>query len=696
MTPRRAGGLLMLASALVAPAAAGAPPLVIRGARLEIERTPLEAAGLPVLARAGVVIRRGGQLLERSAKMAALRATLQPHIPARDALASARHAITTSGFVFAGAAHPPVLAVLPSPRGLEPVWEIDGLAPWPGADRVPGVLIDARDGSVLAVWNEVEHFDRARVYRENPVTTPALSEVTLHTDPTSTHVASAQFSTLDCVDRHDTLATPLGPLHLCHLLPVARRDANGDFLLMPAADTAPEDPFAEVNAFYAARHAYELFAGYGLPGLSTAPLPLVVNMMLPAGLASGNMAEASDPALPLQPYAGAAYRTSSPVLGVGAGVDGPAIWLGQGPAADMAYDDDVVFHELVHAVVDSTVRLVPWMHADEQGLVESPGALNEGLADYFAGVLGGDPDIGEYAARNFGLPEMRVIAGPARCPDQLMGEPHNDSLILSRALWTVRAALSPDRRPAFDEAVFDALVSLPESDPGFDDFGHQLITVVAASCPGALPALRTELSARGLYPACQRVLPWHGTPLYASAPGGRYIAPGLYDSPWANNGRPAPLGYAPGIVQFSADVPQHSAAVTLRFSAWNAAKAPRVLLSFGGRIRFDWGAPSTSADADATAGSKDGRAFEARFSVPPGTERVSAMIVNPAPLAFSYSAVDFAFTARKAAGTQPGPAPNLVPAGGCSCRTAPGTGYGGTLALLLAALAWAGLQRRRR
>ena len=694
MTPRRAGGLVLLASVFAASAASAGQRLFIHGARLDIERNAVRVAGLPVLARANVVVTRGTELVASSNAALAPAPSLPPRVPAESALDSARRAIQASGIAFQGVARAPELALLPLPNGLEPVWAIDARAPWPGADRVPGVLVDATTGRVLALWNEVEHFDRARVYEHNPVVTPALSSVTLHTDPAAAHVDSAELETLNCVDEHDTRSTPLGTLHLCHLLPVAERDSNGDFLLQPAADTAPEDPFAEVNAFYAARRAYELFAGFGLSGLSSEPLPLVVNLMVPAGLDSGNLAQAGDPDLPLLPYPGAAYRTSSPVLGAHAGVDGPAIWLGQGPAADMAYDGDVVSHELVHAVVDSTVRLVPWMHADDQGLLGSPAALNEGLADYFAGVLGGDPDIGEYGAKNLGLPVMRVIDGPARCPDQLVGEPHADSLIVSRALWAVRSGLVADQRRAFDEAVFDAVVSLPGSDPGFDDFARQLFKIVAASSLAPLPALGKELAARGLYPACRRVLDWHGKPLDAPVVGGRYFAPGLYDSPWANNGRPAPLGYAPGIVQFAADVPPGSTTVTLRLSAWGATEAPRVLLSFGGSIDFDWSASRSTADRDRAALSEDGQHFEARFELPPGTERVGAMIVDPATTGFAYSEVDFAFEARSPAGAQPPTRPELVPAGGCSCRGAPPLEPGGSVLLLIGALGWAARWRR--
>jgi len=696
VTARCAGGLWLLACALCAPAARAGPSRAIHGRHYEIERQPIVVAGLPVLARARVVVSLDGQRFGASAPAATAPAALAPRVSSREALRTFERAVSASGMTFAGARHPPTLALLPSPHGLELVWEIDGRAARPGADRVPGVLLDAQTGRVLVLWNEVEHFDRARVYTENPVVTPTLDDVVLHTDPASTHVASADLETLDCVDQHDTRSTPIGTLHLCHLVPVAQRDQNGDFLLQPAAGSAPEDPFAEVEAFFAARRALEEFRGFGLLDLSAQPLPLVVNMMLPAGIDSGNAAQMADPTLPLEPYPGAAFRTSSPVVGEPVGLDGPAIWLGQGSVADMAYDSDVVSHEMVHAAVDATVRLVPWMHADSQGLSGSPSALNEGLADYFAGALAGDPHIGEYAAKNFGLPEMRSIEGAARCPEALVGEPHADSLIVSRALWTVRRGLLPDQRGAFDEAVFNALVSLHTGEPGFDDFGRQLIAVVQASEPAALPALRTELAARGIYPACRRALEWTGSPLEAPIPGGRYVAPGLYDSPWSNNGWPSPLGYAPGIVQFTAEVPPGSAAVTVRFQAWDADPAPRVVLALDGRIDFDWNAPQARADRDTAATSADGQHFDAHFALPRGTERLAVMIVDSGTLAFTYSTLDFAFERAPPAATQQAAAPALVATGGCACHAVPDPGRHGAALLLLGALGFVSGRRRAR
>ena len=64
---------------------------------------------------------------------------------------------------------------------------------------------------------------------------------------------------------------------------------------------------------------------------------------------------------------------------------------------DYSYDGDVIYHEFTHGVVDDTIKLQSF-HVDRYGVIDAPGAMNEGLADYFSSALAGDPDVGEYAS----------------------------------------------------------------------------------------------------------------------------------------------------------------------------------------------------------------------------------------------------------------------------------------------------------
>jgi hypothetical protein len=86
---------------------------------------------------------------------------------------------------------------------------------------------------------------------------------------------------------------------------------------------------------------------------------------------------------------------------------------------------------------------------DEQGLSTAPGAINEGMADFFAGDFGDDGEIGEYVG-----PRIAPAAGPARnlrnmdnghsCPSAIQGEAHADSTHFSGALWQIRLAFEDE------------------------------------------------------------------------------------------------------------------------------------------------------------------------------------------------------------------------------------------------------------
>src|SRR5690606_21481867 len=161
-----------------------------------------------------------------------------------------------------------------------------------------------------------------------------------------------------------------------------------------------EDEYAEVAAFYHVAKAYAYFDEVGMPELEAKPLDLVVNLRLPVGFASFDWNTMRDPALPLEPYNNAFFVTQNPFFDA-FGPEGPSLWFGQGTVADFAYDGDVVYHEFGHAMIDRTAKLVHYWHLDAQGATVFPGAMNEGLADYFSSAITGDGKVGEYAAANF-------------------------------------------------------------------------------------------------------------------------------------------------------------------------------------------------------------------------------------------------------------------------------------------------------
>jgi hypothetical protein len=149
--------------------------------------------------------------------------------------------------------------------------------------------------------------------------------------------------------------------------------------------------------------------------------------------------------------------------------------FGQGTALDFAYDATVIYHEYTHAVVDALGALSDSYRSDEHGLDAAPGALNEGLADYFSMALtDGDGCVGPIAGALVDAPCLRNLSKKVTCPDGLLGEVHDDSLPMSTALWAARGAYG-SQHETFDRAVFKALASMP-ADPSFAMFSNSVLT----------------------------------------------------------------------------------------------------------------------------------------------------------------------------------------------------------------------------
>jgi uncharacterized protein (TIGR03437 family) len=126
---------------------------------------------------------------------------------------------------------------------------------------------------------------------------------------------------------------------------------------------------------------------------------------------------------------------------------------------DTAVDNDIVFHEYTHSVVNSFVL------SAQQGTRFR--ALNEGFADYFSSTFLDDPNLAEWGALIFSLrtPFLRTVKNTNTYPVDFVGEEHLDGNIWSGTLWDVRTALGPDRS---DRIVFGALARLTGSAEFFD------------------------------------------------------------------------------------------------------------------------------------------------------------------------------------------------------------------------------------
>ena len=213
----------------------------------------------------------------------------------------------------------------------------------------------------------------------------------------ATKLEDTRIRAVTCVDTQKLVGKY--QIHMCELLPKAVADASGDFPYKFTSNTAPEDEFAEVSMYFHTAKAYAFFESLGMPQLDFKPLTAVANLRFPQGWESGDVSAMKNTALPLQSYDNAFFSPKSPYPGLFDNVDG-GLFFGQGKNADFAYDGDVVYHELGHALTDRTIDFAPYWHLDSQGATPAPGAMNEGLADYFSSALTGDGQVGEYAAKN--------------------------------------------------------------------------------------------------------------------------------------------------------------------------------------------------------------------------------------------------------------------------------------------------------
>ena len=352
------------------------------------------------------------------------------------------------------------------------------------------IWLSATTGRLLARRSLV--FDSgALVYPENPASTPVPTQIEFETVDVAMADVPLSSPTIDvrgCLDAaEDPNETPPGwwTEGMCFPHARARSDAQGDYFVplpdvgLIADNEAFDDLYAEVAAYW---YVERFLAGMAERGLTSTRCPhfsLVVNRYslneegerIPAGGAS--FVDECDPE------------------------KSPTLVIGQGRYVDYAYDSDTLFHEMGHSVIQ---HLSPDGLSDRQltptGIISEAGALNEGLADYFAIMLSGDPEVGEYIGRfsvDQTTPYIRSAENDKTCPNDLIGQWHNDGLVVSGALW------SASQRVGFE--IVDALLleTLPrlEPDAGLEDFGRAFLAVAGEfRDAGTLDAVGFELIER--------------------------------------------------------------------------------------------------------------------------------------------------------------------------------------------------------
>ena len=440
-------------------------------------------AGLPVIG-AEIVVR-----LDRAGRVVMLGSNLRddlsvdpvPVLTGLEAENRARATLTTadpSGAIFE-------LAILPAPGGGRLVYRVRVFCERPPALWM--VTLDARDGAVLDV-SDLRRSAEGYVYEHNPANSGVITVdlEDLVGDQSAMIGTYAQVRTT--VFDGETAGSDF----------LAQADGDGNFYYDPV-EPAVDDPFAEVHAYHHVTQLSRVFEdthGHTFDG----PALVTTNYRYTDDGTFNN-----------------AYFTNN--------LTGDTLLVfGQGDI-DFAYDADVVAHEFGHSVIQSVTQMLfdGLMTYDEYGWNIAPGALHEGMADYWSASYHGDPVMGEYMAS---LGATRDLENDHTCPSHVIGEPHEDGKIVGGMAWAVREILGQELA---DAAFYGAMGQLNPT-PSFQDFGEAVAQAVDELVEDGevAPELGDEVDAvleeRGMFLCGRSMALYDEEPQIVMLPGAQLIA----------------------------------------------------------------------------------------------------------------------------------------------------------------------------
>jgi hypothetical protein len=569
------------------------------------------------------------------------------------------------------------------------------------------VFVDARTGRVLAAWPLEAELGQANVFTTSPTVTPNLSQVDLSAslDPGATFLDGPDFAGYSCIDDGSCVTVAVNgtptPVHGCGFTRRAAADANGDFLYMrPAADTDQTDAFAEVQIFFHAAQVLDFFRSLGLPNLRQHPMRVVANTLIAdysvlSNVVCTGMPPAPPAGHPLGALQNAAYFHAS--------ADGTfptedMLIFGQGKLVDFAYDGDVVYHEMGHAMHFTQAPNYARAVQDATGLDLTPHGTYEGMADYFALALTDDPELGEYTGVEFGsAPDagLRTALNTKKCPDDLWGEEHQDGEPWMGALWDARSALAAGDRAQFDAAVFTMISGLDVGDTPIGDEPALLAAEVEARLgQAARDTVSAALAARGWDDCNGRVfpLPDQARKDVLFVRGTDYLKQDTQ---------------VPSLLQFQISVP---AAASSFFLSWQNAIRPgslvpqifidpdvHVIVKRDAPIVWTWDASGAHHDGEDLGALSLGNGVAGQATLPGASLPAGTWYVQLANAGGSYILVGLAISTIAAPTPDAGPAADASApdagttggdGGGCGCRAggAPRSGAPGLAALAALAL----------
>ncbi len=592
--------------------------------------------------------------------------------------------------------------------------------------QMPRFMVDANEGRVIEA-RDMRAFASAMVHPSNPEKSKDQKLLPFAMDPVGGKLENPFIRTFNCIDRKVAKDVSFSgfklKVHTCDLEQLAAPDTNGNYVYVPRDQPDPlavEDEYSEVAMYYHATRGYEYFRRLqGVPDaqvVADKPLRTIANLRVDGAVTSGNIAAAGDTTKPLAPFQNAFFSPKGGGLGAIFaqiyGFDDGSMWFGQGPNRDYSYDGDVVVHELGHGVVDHSLKLESWT-IDSGGASAAPGAMNEALSDYFAAAVTGDPDVGEYASKDFSptATVIRTLSNKNTCATSVLGQVHFDSMLFSGALWDARSKLAEADREKLDAAIYKSMrTNAGRGRVSYTELANLFLATVGQDLPSAKAVLEAAFTERGVLPGCARIRTFDGKPI--EAPDGP-SSPGAFAAPGKTS--VGTRTAAPGIVTFKAAVPAGSTKGKVSFEVVDRGGgggggifggggkpfAPVVFVKFGAPLTWTTKGTITS-DADLTLelGEK-GRSAD--IEIPADTKEVYVQVGNAGDQDGVFSALSFAF--EGAPPVVPAPAPPVTPApsgggesseSGCSVPSGSGGSVPVGAAGLLGMVAAAFVARRRR
>lgn len=338
--------------------------------------------------------------------------------------------------------------------------------------------------------------------------------------------------------------------NLCKQVQVARPGADGHYLqhVPPADYTDPNDVFAEVQMYYHVNIIRDYIVNVlGDTSLSEAIDALTNLQIYTNETAAGFLGRQAG----WFPFDNAAFFFPDAFQQIGLPPrERGAIVFGQGERVDFSYDATVIYHEFTHAMIGDKRFIGAF--PDMVGLNNTPGAVNEGLADYVATSLMNQPVVGLYGLAAFGPGFVRDLSIKRACPADLTTAIHDDGKIVGSALWSIRQQLGKD---ITDRLVMRVIASANQA-TGFDQFGALLQAEADREGAQVGATVRMVLAEHGLN-GCNRAREWANwtaTTVPITQPGPQELGPNAFS------------GGAPGYMQFFLNPPEDGKVAVLTWS----------------------------------------------------------------------------------------------------------------------------------